>query len=145
MDNQNVDDHAIQATKKIPAWKYVVAVILLWVGFLFGGSLIMLWNAFSPRMFRYEQGDLGYYLLQIISYPVGAALGIYLVNKIIGEGASLFKLINYVVCATFCALLCLLLLVNGNATIIGTIGLILACVYFTVAISSEAKNNNPSK
>ena len=88
MDNQNVDDHAIQTTKKIPAWKYVVAVVLLWVGFLFGGSLLMLWNAFSPRMFRYEQGDLGYYLLQIISYPVGVALGIYLVNKIIGEDAS---------------------------------------------------------
>lgn len=92
--------------KKVSWWRYPVSVVALWALVLFGGAILLLWNALSPRMMRYEQGDLGYSILQIACGPFGLWLGHKAMIALTGGRASQFSVINCVVVAVvfFCFL-----------------------------------------
>lgn len=128
-------------TKKIAFWKYILSVIALWFLTLVGGSIIInLWNVLSPAMCRYERGDLGYYILQIISGPFGVYLGNLLFEKLFEEEANTFCMINNIVLASVLLGLAFFVLMGGAMTLIGIfqwVTSIVCAVVYAVAWSRK--------
>lgn len=126
---------------KIAAWKYIFSVLALWFLTLAGGSIIInLWNALSPAMGRYERGDLGYYVLQIISGPFGVYLGNLLFEKLFDEAANTFCMINNIVLASVLLCLAVFVFMGGAMTIVGIfqwIASIICAVVYAVIWSGK--------
>ena len=139
MGKMGGEERTVMDKKKIAWWSFAGAVIILWLSMFFGGVLLVLWNAFSPRMLRYEQGDLGYYVLQMLFTPAGACLGIYFVGKLVGEGAHVFKIVNYSICAAFCAFVIGLSVYTATATFTAAVGEALTIILFAIYITKESK------
>ena len=113
--------------KALSLFKYVLAVLTLWVLVLFGGTVIVyIWNFCSPA--RATVGSLKWYLLGIISSPVGVLLGEGAMIKLTPEDAFVFRGVNFVIVAVFSACMILISYVASSITLYYTLQNILACV-----------------
>lgn len=103
----------MEEDKKTAWWRYVLAVLAYLALALFGGSLIMIINAFSPRAGRYVPGDLGYTVLQIATGPVGIVLANVAYMKIMNEKHPVLLVVLNTVMATVFLGVCVFNLVVG--------------------------------
>lgn len=76
------------------------AVLVFWLLVIFGGGLVMLWNALSPSFAQYRPGDLGYLLLQTISTALGAGIAVWAIERITYGQCKILCLVNCVIAAT---------------------------------------------
>lgn len=126
-------------------WRYPVAVIVFWLLMLFGGSILLLWNALSPRMMRYEDGDLGYFILQILTGPVGVWLGHKALVALTGGKASQFSIINCVVAAVLLLGLATMNILTGGVewqSILSVVATGIVAIVIAVVDNSEVKAAN---
>jgi hypothetical protein len=108
-------------------FKCILAVLTLWGAVLVGGTIIVyIWNFFSPA--RADAGSLKWYLLGIISSPIGVWLGETAMVKLTPEDAFIFLGVNLVVVAVFCACMILISYVAKSITLYYTLQNILTCV-----------------
>ena len=101
--------------KKSSIFKKILAVVCLWLAVLVGGSLLVsLLNLLQPFGMRYQQGDLGYYIMGILGGPVGVYLGQQAMEFFTEEKEYIFRAVNYVVVAVFvCCVAVFSTLLNG--------------------------------
>lgn len=101
--------------------KKVLATISFWLLVIFGGSLVMLWNALAPYYAQYRPGDLGYLVLQTISTAAGAGIAIWAEESITNRQCKLLYFVNCVIAATFCSYITLMNALVGGASLQGLI------------------------
>ncbi len=113
-------------------WKKIVGIILFWVLAMFGGIIPMLWNALAPYYARYVPGDLGYYLLKLLSTAIGAILAMYALCVITKKKHAILCIVNNVIAATVFAVVVILGLIWGTTSTFDNISISLAAVAFII-------------
>lgn len=114
-------------TKAMSLFKCILAVLTLWVAVLVGGAIIVyIWNFFSPA--RADVGSLKWNLLGVISAPIGVWLGEMAMAKLTPEDAFVFRGVNLVVVAVFCACIMLVSYVIQSLTLYAALQYILTCI-----------------
>lgn len=122
---------------KLSVGKGILAVLALWALTFFGGSILVIFNALSPRAYRFEPGDFGYYIMQIASGPVGFYLGYEAMCKLTPAKSYIFRIINSVIVATFFTVLLLVGIVQHTETITGGLSLFLLAALAGITVYSE--------
>lgn len=125
---------------KISPGKKILAVLAFWGLTIFGGSIVMLWNALSPYFAQYRPGDLGYLVLQTVSTAIGAALAVWAADSITDGKCNVLCIVNCSVAATFCAMLTWMNLLLGGVSPKDFIGMGLATAIFAYNAYSHAKS-----
>lgn len=100
---------------KVALWRKICAVLAFWGLVLFGGSLVLLWNALSPAYSRYQQGDLGYILLVIAAKPIGVSLAGSACNAIVDGECPILRLVNNLIAVILIAAMTLNAIAWGDA------------------------------
>lgn len=107
---------------KVPAWKYIIAVLALWFFTLFGGAVVVwLINAFSPAMTRYRPGDLGYFVLKIVTGAVGVWVGNEIMVALFVNKANIFCMVNNIVLASALGCIALFMFFLGSLNIVNAL------------------------
>ncbi len=88
---------------KISFIRKCMAVLAFWALAIFGGAIVMLWNAIAPSISQYRPGDLGYIILQTISTAVGAILAMWAADSIMRGNGKVLCMVNCIIAATFYA------------------------------------------
>lgn len=125
--------------------KKVLATIVFWACAFFGGLIPMLWNAISPHFAQYRQGDLGYYILEIVANAIGAAIGIWAYNSITEETCENGLMINCVIAATVIAMLIIFSFLLNSYTITGILSLVLETAVYVFRAASIQKSKKSSE
>ena len=113
--------------KTTSVFKSVLAVIVLWAAVLIGGTLIVyILNFFS--LGRAANGSIQWYLLGIISGPVGVYLGLEGMEKLTPKSAFVFRGVNLVVVAVFCGCMLLMYYISNTITLYNSLQNIATCV-----------------
>lgn len=101
--------------KKSSIFKKILAVVCLWLAVLIGGTLLLnLLNLLTPRDMRFQPGGLGYYIMGILSGPVGVYLGQHAMEFFTEGKEYIFRAVNYTVVAVFvCCVAIFSTLLNG--------------------------------
>lgn len=142
MDNQEnkpeIEITGTTQTEKPTAWwRYPAGVIAFWVLTFFGGSIVLIINAFTPYYARFMKGDLGYEVLRIATAPVGIVFACAALDSITERKHRTFCIIHYAIGAMVCGMLLLYnVLVHGE--IVNTISYVLgaaAFIFFIVTIN----------
>ena len=85
---------------KISVGRKILAVAAFWALAIFGGAVVVLWNALAPRFAQFYPGDLGYLILMIVATPIGVHLADAAMDSITREACPALRLVNCVVAAT---------------------------------------------
>lgn len=104
----------MEENNKIAWWRYVLSVPVYAVLSVIGGAVLLIFNAFSPRYFRYFEGDLGYSIMQIATGPVGLLLANLAVVKLTQEKRTLLPVVLNIVAATLFIIVALFPVVMGS-------------------------------
>lgn len=111
---------------KITWWRYALAVVAYAVLFFVGGFVLVLWNALSPRAYRYVPGDLGYTIMQVLTGPAGIVIANYAVTSLLQDKRSILPFVLNVVGAAFAAFICLFPLIATGDFTLNTLSTLLA-------------------
>ena len=80
-------------------FRCMLITVAYWLLVVFGPALIMLWNALSPAMARYEKGDLGYAIIVTVAPALSCLLARSAALKLSDEKHDICVLVNHIVCA----------------------------------------------
>lgn len=80
-------------------FKCLLITLVFWVLVVLGPVLILLWNALSPRMARYEEGDLGYTIMIIVAQAVSCGFAYSAADHLSDGNHDVCTLVNSITCA----------------------------------------------
>lgn len=131
--------------EKMSFWKYTAAFVAFWFFIIFGGGVVVLWNAVAPAAFRYHEGELGYLIMTVVANPIGALIAGYAADAILKNSRPVFCMVNCIVAACFIGftetLMAIFFGVESWANLIGFYLETAVCVYLAVKYASEAKKH----
>lgn len=79
-------------------FKCLLITLAFWALAVLGPFMILLWNALSPRMARYEEGDLGYTILIVVAQAVSCGLAYSAANHLSDGNHDVCTLVNSIIC-----------------------------------------------
>ena len=129
---------------KISIGRKILAAFAFWGLALFGGVIVMLWNALAPYFAQYRAGDLGYAVLQTIATPIGAILAAEAADSITNGICKLFCMVNCVIAATAFATITFLNLWMGGGSLQSMISMALSICVFVYCAHSFSKEISAS-
>lgn len=125
---------------KLSWWRYPISFIAFWLLIVFGEAIPLLWNALSPMMGRYDEGSLGYFVLQLISPGIGAAIAAWAINSITQERKTIYCMVNCIVAAMIYAIVSAFQFFLGGDGIVHGIKLGIAaivCIGYSISYGKE--------
>lgn len=125
---------------KISFGKKLLAVLTFWVLVIFGGAVVMLWNAISPAMAQYRPGDLGYLILQIVGTGIGAVLAVWAADSITNGMCKVLCMVNCTIAATFFSTVIGLNVLLGGYSVKDILGVGLAVAVLIYAAHSFSRD-----